>query len=76
MSNEELTVKEANERIRLGYHRVSDDSVNSAYLTIAEANERISEMMLINHYDVDHIWTRDDNGQLTWEWRRELDANH
>lgn len=55
--------------LRLGYHRVSDDSVSSAWLTIDEANEQIKEMMLIDHYDVDHIWTRDENDQITWEWK-------
>lgn len=54
--------------VRVGYHRVSDDSVNSAYLTRDEANVRIAECKADG--DVDHIWTRDAADVVDWEWHR------
>lgn len=55
--------------LRLGYHRVSDDSVTSAWLTIEEANLRLKE--LAYDPDVDQMWTRNDNNEITWKWDRE-----
>lgn len=63
------------EMISVGYHRVSDDSVNSALLLVDEAKARVDEMMAIDHYDVDHIWTRNTAGEVTWEWFRSTDES-
>lgn len=57
------------EKVRLGYHVVSDDSVNSAYLDAIEAIRSITEMM-VRDFDVDHIWIRNRNDVVVWEWRR------
>lgn len=50
--------------VRLGYHRVSDDCVNSAYLTHDEAKRRIAEM--ITDIDIDRIWLRNEVDEVIW----------
>jgi len=42
--------------IRIGYHRVSENSVTSAVLTKAELQERVEE--ILSDPDIDHYWTR------------------
>lgn len=62
------------EKVRLGYHVVSDDSVNSAYVDAIEAIKSITEMMN-KDFDVDHIWIRNKNDVVVWEWRRNQESS-
>lgn len=50
--------------VRLGYHRVSDDSVNSASLTPDEAKRRIAEMIM--DVDIDRMWLRNEVDEVIW----------
>lgn len=51
--------------MRLGYHRVSDNSISSAWLPVAEFDQRNEELK--KSRDIDHVWARDEYMNLIWE---------
>lgn len=51
--------------MRLGYHRISDDSISSAWLTREEVDNRIKEIK--KDRDINHYWTRDAYMNMLWE---------
>jgi hypothetical protein len=53
------------EFLRIGYHRVSDNSITSAWLPIKEFDERNAEVS--NDSDINHVWARDAHMNLIWE---------
>lgn len=54
---------------RIGYHRVSDDSVSSMMFPESKINSVIEE--LETDPDINHIWTRDEFENVDWEWFRD-----
>lgn len=54
---------------RLGFHNVSDDSVSSVLVAEnVEKDATIAELM--SNPTIDHMWTRDHNGNVDWQWER------
>lgn len=61
-------------KVRLGYHTVSDDCVTSAYLSPYQASDRIIDLLAAEYKnDVDHIWLRNADDEVVWEWKRDSD---
>lgn len=63
--------------MRISFHKVSDDSVSSlpvppSYLAYSDSEEIINAIQnLMGDYDIDKIWTRDDDGEIDFYWTRD-----
>lgn len=51
---------------RIGYHRLTDDSVTS--FTVPASAIQYHRERLIENWDIDHVWTRDENGNVDWDY--------
>lgn len=51
---------------RIGYHRVSDDSVSSFTLPLWKTIEETLDELL-DDPDIDHVWLRDENLEVVYD---------
>jgi hypothetical protein len=53
---------------RVGYHRISDDSVTS-YPAVSAFIAKSDARILVRDDDIDHAWVRDHSGEVIFKVR-------